>query len=206
MERWKSLPLILRQIILGIGIFALGAVLSFGYSYRPLHGSLTFKVDSLEARLDERNREFRRLKDELESLQKDESKRIDPETLSQVESELATTKRVLRDAEKKAKRADSKRNDANTNADRWRKRFEALRDQQQAMPAAVEPSPVAPATAVTSPAELDAPNPAVPSSTPSSTHSPMTDEGALFPREVPPGVPPESGETDLSGSDAFPLP
>ena len=57
MERWNSLPLILRQIILGVTLFVLGAGLSFAYSYRPLYGALTWKVESLESRLDERNLE-----------------------------------------------------------------------------------------------------------------------------------------------------
>jgi len=181
MERWNSLPQLLRHTILGIAIFALGAVFSFAYSYRPLYGSLTFKVDSLEARLDERNREFLKLRDELTSFQNDESTRIEPERLSQVESELAKTKVALRDAEKKAKRAEGKRADANTNADRWRKRFESLRDQQRAMPASVEPSPAAPPAAVTSPTSPDAATPSIPSSAPDSEPDPVNDEAPLDP-------------------------
>lgn len=198
MERWNSLPQIIRHIIVGVGIFALGAAFSFGYSYRPLHGALTFKVDSLEARLDERNREFLRVKDELARLQDDESTRIEPETLSQVESELTKTKSALRDAEKKAKRAESKRADANKNADRWRKRFESLRDQQQTMPERVEPSPVASPAAATSPTEAEPSNPSIPVADPASAPSPMNDDGALTPTEA--------NESDSSGSDALILP
>lgn len=144
METWKSLPSVIRHLFLAIGIFGLGAALAFGYSYRPLHGALTFRVDSLETRLDERNRENTELKDEIARIKSDEETRIDPETLSQVERELAQTKQVLADAEKKTAKLDRKRRDANASADRWRKRFESLRDQQQAMPAATASPPPAP--------------------------------------------------------------
>jgi hypothetical protein len=198
MERWNSLPQVLRHTILGIVIFALGAAFSFGYSYRPLHGSLTFKVDSLEVRLDERNRELLELKDELTRLQNDESTRIEPEMLSQVESELTTTKAALREAEKKAKRAEKKRADANANSDRWRKRFESLRDQQREMPASAEPSPVAPPAAVTSPTIPGMATPSIPSSVPASEPDPINDEAALEP--APARLP------DAFGSDAPPRP
>jgi hypothetical protein len=198
MERWNSLPQIVRHIILGMGVFTLGAAFSFGYSYRPLHGALTFKVDSLEARLDERNREFLRVKDELAKLQNDESTRIEPETLSQIEGELAKTKSALRDAEKNAKRAESKRSDANANADRWRRRYESLRDQERAMPASAKPSPVAPPAAVTTPAEPEPATPSIPFLDPTSVPSPKNDDGAL--------IPPEAHESDSSGSDTLILP
>ena len=144
MERWNSWPLIVRQILLGTALFLLGALLSFGYSYRPLHGALTWKVDSLETRLDERNRENATLSDELRVLRANEATRIEPEALAQIETELAQTKKALRKSEKKLKSAERKRRNANTNADRWRKRYESLRDTQPSSPAVVDSSPAAP--------------------------------------------------------------
>jgi hypothetical protein len=139
MERWNSLPPILRQIILGAVLFMAGAALSFGYSYRPLHGALVWKVDALETRLDQRNRENLKLKDQLARVSEDESTRVEPETLAQVEKELSKTKQALQKAERESKRIDKKRRDANATADRWRKRYESLRDQQAALPAAKGP-------------------------------------------------------------------
>lgn len=128
MNEENSLPPWLRQALLGAGLFLAGAILAFGYSYRPLHGALSWKVDQLEARLDERNRENVQLSDALARVQSLESTRIDPDTLVQVETELTQTKRVLDQAEKDLKRAERKRKESLASAASWRKRFEALRD------------------------------------------------------------------------------
>jgi hypothetical protein len=124
----NHLPPWLRNALIGIGLFLAGAVLAFGYSYRPLHGALTWQIDQLESRLDERNRENVQLSDALAKQQSIEGKRIDPETLAQVERELDKTKRVLRQAEKDLKQAERKRKESNASAAVWRKRFEELRD------------------------------------------------------------------------------
>ena len=197
MERWNALPPILRHILLGAALFVMGGSISFWYSYRPLHGALTWKVESLEARLDERNHEFLRLRDEFDRLSKDDSERIEPETLAQIESELAKTKRALEKAEAESKALDKKRQDANASADRWRKRFESLRDQQVAASAAANP-PAAPSSQPTTPdVEADPgtppfqrpstparPGPSAASSTTPTTHGgsdvlPARDEPAL---------------------------
>lgn len=136
MERWNSLPPLLRQILVAIVFFVIGAAGAFGYSYRPLHGALSFKVDVLEARIDERNRENTALKDQIASLQKEREASVEPEALAQVESELTKTRKALRVAEEKAKRAEGKERDASANASRWRKRFETLRDERAAIAAA----------------------------------------------------------------------
>ncbi len=136
----NPLPGWLRQILIGIGLFFAGAVLAFAYSYRPLHGALTWKIDQLEARLDERNRENVRLSDALARQKAIEEKRIDPETLAQVERELEKTKRVLTRSERDLKRAEKKRKEALASATRWRKRFEELRDAPAPAP---PPEPIA---------------------------------------------------------------
>ena len=124
----NHLPPWLRNALIGIGLFLAGAVLAFGYSYRPMHGALTWQIDQLESRLDERNRENVQLSDALAKQKSIEGKRIDPETLAQVERELDQTKRVLRQAEKDLKQAERKRKSSNASAAEWRKRFEELRD------------------------------------------------------------------------------
>ncbi len=134
----NSLPLWARQILIGIGLFLAGAMLAFGYSYRPLHGALSWQVDQLESRLDERNRENQQLTDSLANQQSVEATRIDPETLAQVKRELDQTQRVLAQAEKDLRRAEGKRKDANASAAKWRKRFKELEDR---------PAPVAAASA-----------------------------------------------------------
>lgn len=127
-ENFLPLPRWLRHALIGVGLFLAGAALAFGYSYRPLHGALSWQVDQLEARLDERNRENVRLSDSLAKQKSNEATRIDPDTLAQVERELEQTKRVLNQAEKDLKRADRKRKESATSATKWRKRYEELRD------------------------------------------------------------------------------
>jgi hypothetical protein len=161
MERWNSTPLILRHIIVGLALFVTGATLAFGYSYRPLHGALTWKIQELEVRLDERNREIFGTRDELKTLRADDSERVEPETLAQVERELEKTRSALRSAEKKTESAEKKRRDANANADRWRKRYEALNDaEEESMPAALSgptPGERAQPTPLPGPSDLQTP-------------------------------------------------
>lgn len=143
MQAEITLPGWLRNALIGLGLFIAGGAIAFGYSYRPLHGALTWKVEHLEARLDERNLELQALEDELNSLQSSDEERIDPETLSQVESELEKTRIALAALEKKNAKAEQKRKDANASARTWRKRFESLETAQRNAPA--PPPPAAPA-------------------------------------------------------------
>jgi hypothetical protein len=130
----NPLPPWARHILIGIGLFVSGAILAFGYSYRPLHGALSWQVEQLESRLNERNQENLKLSDTLAKQESADAMRIDPETLAQVKRELHQTKRVLAQAEKDLRRAEGKRKDANASAAKWRKRFKEIEGR---------PSPVA---------------------------------------------------------------
>lgn len=143
MDEANPLQAWLRRGALAVGLFLAGALLAFGYSYRPLHGALSWKVEALEERLDERNRENLRLGDELARLRSLEADRIDPEQLGAVEAELAQTRRALAQAEKDLKRAERKRKDANASASRWRKRYETLRDETARVVTPAAPAPAA---------------------------------------------------------------
>ncbi|HIG72993.1 MAG TPA: hypothetical protein EYQ46_23600 [Myxococcales bacterium] len=153
-------PVWARDALICVGLFLAGALLAFGYSYRPLHGALSWQVEQLEERLDERNLENVRLSDALAKQKSNETIRIDPETLAQVERELVQTKRVLNQAEKDLKRAERKRKESAASASKWRKRFEDLRDQPASVVAAAstptktrnpESVPAAPAVASSDP-------------------------------------------------------
>lgn len=170
MEALRKLPAWLRQTLIGLGLFLLGGLLSFGYSYRPLHGALTWQVEQLEERLDARNLENLRLSDELAKLRSAEAERVDPESFAQVERELEKTRSSLAQAEKDLSRAERKRKDANASASRWRKRYEKLRDEQRlaakstpaAKPtgsAAPAPAPAAPVPGADAPASATPPGP-----------------------------------------------
>jgi septal ring factor EnvC (AmiA/AmiB activator) len=153
MEYWNRLPSWLRLGVIGTGLFLAGAALAFGYSYRPLHGALAWQVDQLETRLDERNQEILSLSDELAALRSNESERIEPETLAQVERELEQTKRVLAQAEKDVAYLKTKHRNAEASATKWRKRYEQLlaaappEPPQPVASPAPEPMPAAPAPA-----------------------------------------------------------
>jgi len=188
MSKENSLPLWARHALIGVGLFLAGGVLAFGYSYRPLHGALSWQVDQLESRLDERNRENVRLSDALAKQKSNETTRIDPDTLAQIERELEQTKRVLDQAEKDLKRAVRKRKESAASATKWRKRFEELRD--AAAPIAdmaagpIENHATVKPTTPTPPAA-----PAGPSSTPGPSSSasespPSLERGILLPSET----------------------
>ena len=199
MEESNPLAFWMRRVLIAAGLFLAGAVLSFGYSYRPLHGDLTWKVDELERRIDERNLENMKLGDELARLRSQNAEQIDPETYSQVEKELEKTKRALAQAEKDLDRTDRKRKDANASASRWRKRYEDLRD-QPAVAAARPPEPIvqptAPEPAMASPAasapvgmpEAIAP-PASQPSQPIFPASPAPAEPGILPADATPPLP-----------------
>ena len=135
-----SLPTWARHALIGLGLFLLGGLVAFGYSWRPLHGALSWKVDALEEKLDARNLENLNLADELARLRSQDAERVDPEAFTKLEQVLAKTESALSQAEKDLNRADRKRKEANASASRWRKRYESLRDEQASMPA----SPAAP--------------------------------------------------------------
>jgi septal ring factor EnvC (AmiA/AmiB activator) len=138
-------PAWLRQILIGLGLFLLGGLISFAYSYRPLHGGLAWQVEELEQRIDARNLENMRLSDELAKLRSSESERVDPESFAEVERDLAKTRTALAQAKKDLDRSERKRKDANASAERWRKRYETLRDEASAAAtAAAAPQPARP--------------------------------------------------------------
>jgi hypothetical protein len=193
-ENFLPVPRWLRHALIGVGLFLAGAVLAFGYSYRPLHGAMSWQVEQLEARLDERNSENVRLSDSLAKQKSNEATRIDPDTLAQVERELEQTKRVLNQAEKDLKRAERKRKESTTSATKWRKRYEELRDAPPIL-ADTAPGPIDHPDAVAPLLEGAPAAPALPSGDPSPSSSPdgsqrPLERGILLPRETAePGIP-----------------
>jgi len=179
MEESFTLPTWARNALIGAGLFLLGGLIAFGYSYRPLHGALAWKVDQLEARIDERNLENLKLSDEIARLRADESTKVDPDAFAKTETELAKIRTELEQSTKDLARAERKRKDANASASRWRKRYEKLRDETAiaAKSAEIEAESPAPPIAQASPApatateDTSAPTqaPAAPSPSPTET-------------------------------------
>jgi len=191
MDSANSFARLARQIAIGIGLFLVGGAIAFGYSWRPLHGALSWKVEQLELRLDERNRENLALSDELESLQTSEHSRIDPETLAQVERELAKTQSALAKVEKKLEKAERKHKDANASATRWRKRYESMRESVAERPApAPQTGPEADAPSV---AEAPPPSPAPATSSASGETPDAAGPPAAAAPDTPSQPAPESG-------------
>lgn len=164
MDESFTLPRWARHILIGAGLFVLGGLLAFGYSWRPLHGKLTWKVAALEERLDARNLENLKLADELATLRGEASERVDPAEFDGLSTDLARAQKALAQAEKDLERATRKRKDADASASRWRKRYETLRDERAALPAAAPPPPPRPAA---TPPPAPTPAPIRPSATPS---------------------------------------
>ena len=188
-ENFRPLPIWIRHALIGLGLFLAGAMLAFGYSYRPLHGALTWQVDQLEGRLDERNRENVELSDLLARQKSNAATQIDPDTLAQVEKELQQTKRVLNQAEKDLKRAKRKQKESASSASTWRKRFEELRDTSAAV-ADTGPISIENPTAVTPLLETAPAAPAAPprdgdrSSASDGSQQPL-ERGILLPDDPP---------------------
>ena len=139
-----TLPAWARRALLGAGLFVLGGLIAFGYSWRPLHGSLTWKVAALEEKLDARNLENLKLSDELARLRSQDAGRVDSAALEDATKSLEKAESALAQAEKDLARAERKRKDADASARTWRKRYENLRDDTSGTPAAASPTPVSP--------------------------------------------------------------
>jgi len=184
MDGENPLPRWARQLLIGLGLFLAGAVLAFGYSYRPLHGALSWKVDQLETRLDERNRENVELQDRIAVLESKDENRIDPDTLAQVKRELEQTQHVLQKTEKDLERTNRERKQASSSASSWRKRFEDLRDATPPAPSLAASRPPPPTT------DLD-PDAALPPASPSDLGSPRrTEQHSVFePDDISPSEP-----------------
>lgn len=178
-----ALPSWARKVLICAGLFLLGGILAFGYSYRPLHGALAWKVDQLEDRIDARNLENLKLIDEIARLRASESTRIDPESFATLESEVSKTRVALEQAQKDLKRANRKRKDSNESVNRWRKRYETLRDESAE---ATNVSPVAaPDSAPQRIAGPATPSPAAaaPAPTVSPAPSPSAPETGILPQD-----------------------
>jgi hypothetical protein len=151
MDESNPLPLWLRHAMIGLGLFLAGGLFAFGYSYRPLHGAISWQVSELEMRIDERNLENQKLADELARLRSQDAARIDPETFAQVQRDLEKASKSLTQSEKDLERSERKRKEANSSANRWKKRFEELRDQPAPIPASVPAAPLPPPSGSVSP-------------------------------------------------------
>jgi hypothetical protein len=203
MSTLTELPPWLRQIAIGLALFLIGGAISFGYSYRPLHGAKNWQIEQLETRLDEVNRENLALADQLASLRRADAGRIDPEALEQVEKELEKTRVALARAEKEMKSLDQKRREADSGATRWRKRYEDLRDSQAAL-AAAGPSPASPQISSDRPDPPKAPPPPGRTS-PGLASTGSRHEGAIGPGALPsPRVPGDARETMPPASPSAP--
>lgn len=154
MDDSLPLPPWLRQALIGCGLFVLGGLIAFGYSYRPLHGAKVWKIEQLEARLDERNLENLKLSDDLARLQAEDVGRVDADAHEAIEKKLSEANTALAQARKDLDRAKRKRQDANKSARKWRNRYEKLRDETSVAAAKPTPSPSLPAA---SPADASAP-------------------------------------------------
>ena len=139
-----TLPAWARRALLGAGLFVLGGLIAFGYSWRPLHGSLTWKVAALEEKLDARNLKNLKLSDELARLRSQDAGRVDSAALENATKSLEKAESALAQAEKDLARSERKRKDAGASARTWRKRYEHLRDDTSRSPAAASPTPVSP--------------------------------------------------------------
>lgn len=139
-----TLPAWARRALIGAGLFVLGGLIAFGYSWRPLHGSLTWKVAALEEKLDARNLENLKLSDELARLRSQDAGRVDSAAFEDATKSLEKAESALAQAEKDLARAERKRKGADASARTWRKRYENLRDDTRHTPAAASPTPVSP--------------------------------------------------------------
>ena len=181
--------------MIGLGLFVAGGLFAFGYSYRPLHGAISWQVDALEERIDERNLENQKLADELARLRSQDATRIDPEIFAKIERDLEKANKTLAQSEKDLDRSERKRKEANSSANRWKKRFEELRDQPVPVPAAVPAAPLAPPSGFSPP-----PRPGSAPVVAPTTTRPSPSGNAPTPRLAPRAVPTttESGMLPLT--------
>lgn len=107
-----------------LGIFLAGAILAFLYSYIPLHNAKNWKIDYLEERLVAKDTELGELQRKLTQLETDSADKPDGQTFKQLQDELHTTDKTLKDLERQVADLERKARDLEKSRNEWKSKYD----------------------------------------------------------------------------------
>jgi hypothetical protein len=140
-----------------VGVFLVGAIGAFLYSYLPLHAAKDWKIDYLEERLAAKDLEIEQLADELQRMETALKDVPDGDTFKVLQDELVTADKTVKSLEQQVAKLERRVEDAERSRDQWKARhaeaekarLAARQEARRPSPADVErptPVPAAPAT------------------------------------------------------------
>jgi len=138
-----------------LGVFLGGAILSFAYSYAPLHNAKNWKIGYLEERLLAKDAEIEALGAKLRQLEGSLSDVPDGETFKVLQDELVTADKTVKRLEQEVSKLEKRAKEAERPRDQWKARLaeaEKARVTTRAQPASAPASPAADATPAPGPA------------------------------------------------------
>jgi len=112
------------QVGIYLGIFLAGAIVAFLYSYIPLHNAKNWKIDYLEERLVAKDNELGELQRKLRQIETDSADKPDSQTFKQLQDELHTTDKTLKDLERQVATLERKARDLEKSRNDWKSKYD----------------------------------------------------------------------------------
>jgi hypothetical protein len=120
LNRW------LRKARVYLGTFVAGGLLAFAYTYYPLHSAKDWKIDHLEARLQEETIRFTELDAEFRTMRGRVESQPDHEAFDALQEEVAGATTRRGELEEKLNRADRKIRDLEKSRGSWEAKYAKL--------------------------------------------------------------------------------
>lgn len=108
-----------------VGVFLAGAILAFLYSYIPLHSAKNWKIDYLEERLAAKDNEIEVLQQRLTSLEVDAVDKPDGQTFKQVQGELVSADKTVKDLDQQIKQLERQTRELEKTSREWKSKYDA---------------------------------------------------------------------------------
>jgi hypothetical protein len=116
---------LLRYPLLILTALLLGALLSFAYSYAPLHGAKNWKIDYLEERLESRNAQVLDLETQLREARASLEGTASDDEVRALRTRLDEATRLAAAREQEIAALEEKLESANRSRDSWKSRHAA---------------------------------------------------------------------------------
>jgi hypothetical protein len=120
-----------KRIGIYLGIFLAGGLITFVYSYSPLHKAKNWKIGYLEERLEARDAELKTVQAELVSVRTDNQDKPDGQTFKLLQDELVTVDKTVTELERKLAKAEKRVKELEKSRKSWKAKAadaEAKRD------------------------------------------------------------------------------
>jgi hypothetical protein len=124
-SRTDSLRRLGIRVGIYVGVFLAGAILAFLYSYIPLHNAKNWKIDYLEERLVSKDNEIELLEQRLASLEIDAADKPDGQTFKQVQGELVSADKTVKDLEQQVRQLERQARELEKAGRDWKSKYDA---------------------------------------------------------------------------------